>query len=60
MTRDEFIAGYCAASKVTWEWLRQYRDAVPCDCGDEICEGWAMISKEDAPWISATKRLMEP
>lgn len=46
MTKDEFIAQYCAASKVTWEWLSKRRVALPCRCGEEGCEGWAMVSIE--------------
>lgn len=43
MTREEFIAGYCARSGVTWEWLSQYRKVLPCECGEDICDGWAML-----------------
>lgn len=46
MTREEFIEGYCKRSRITWEWLSKYRDAVPCDCGERGCEGWQMTPKE--------------
>jgi hypothetical protein len=49
MTRDEFIAGYCERSGVTWEWLSQRRTAIPCDCGEPECEGWQMGYIEDEP-----------
>lgn len=45
MTRNEFIAGYCERSGVTWEWLSEHMDAIPCDCGDETCLGWQMRTK---------------
>lgn len=47
MGKEEFIKHYCERSGVTWEWLKQYKDALPCACGDEICDGWAMVSKDD-------------
>ena len=46
MTLDEFISGYCSRSGITWEWLSQYKVALPCACGEENCEGWAMVSKD--------------
>lgn len=46
MTREEFIAAYCRRSDVQWEWLRQYRDAIPCNCGEPECEGWQMVRLE--------------
>lgn len=46
MTREEFIAGYCARSNITWEWLSQYRKVLSCDCGTDDCDGWAMVPKE--------------
>ena len=46
MTKEEFIEGYCNPSKVTWEWLSQYLDAVPCDCGEDGCNGWRMVNKD--------------
>jgi len=42
MTKDEFIAGYCERSNAPWDFLSVYLEAVPCDCGDESCKGWAM------------------
>jgi hypothetical protein len=45
VTREEFIEAYCRRSDVQWEWLSQYRDAVPCTCGEQYCEGWAMVPK---------------
>jgi hypothetical protein len=50
MTADEFAEAYAARGGVTVEWLRERgREARPCDCGDESCDGWQMANvKEDA------------
>lgn len=43
MTKEEFEKGYAERSGVTVEWLEsQGRSADPCDCGEDICEGWQM------------------
>ena len=47
MTQQEFIDAYCARGGVTWEWLSTRRDAVPCDCGEPGCDGWAMVPKDE-------------
>ena len=48
MTRYEFEAAYAARSGITVERLHQAgRYAEPCDCGDDICEGWAMGHQHD-------------
>lgn len=54
MTKDEFIDGYLSRSG-----LQQYRTpdgylipgvperiALPCECGEDCCEGWQMVNKE--------------
>ncbi len=46
MTKDEFIAGYCERSKVTWESLSKYKVALPCACNEDYCDGWAMVSNQ--------------
>lgn len=44
MTREEFEQGYAERSGVSVEWLREHgREARPCDCGEDICEGWQMV-----------------
>lgn len=53
MTKDEFIDAYMKRSGLN----KEYRTAdgfkvenhpgniaLPCYCGDSICEGWAMVS----------------
>jgi hypothetical protein len=47
MTKDEFIAGYCRRSGVTWEYLSQHKTALPCACGENGCDGWAMVSNNE-------------
>jgi hypothetical protein len=45
MTLDEFEAAYAANSGITVEQLHRLgRHAAPCDCGDDMCVGWQMIS----------------
>ena len=48
MTRDEFIDGYCARSNITRAQMKEFGFmAVPCDCGEESCQGWAMIHNDN-------------
>lgn len=44
MTKEDFIAGYCERSGVTWNELSQFEVALPCACGEDGCNGWAMVS----------------
>ncbi len=54
MTRDEFIDRYTRLSNLNPDCRttdgfsvgRIRRKAVPCDCGDKSCDGWAMIEKD--------------
>lgn len=50
VTREEFIEAYCARSGVSWDWLSEVRKAVLCECGDESCEGWAMVPLDWETW----------
>jgi hypothetical protein len=51
LTRDQFIDAYMARSNIdpalrTKDGFRRGKRrcrALPCACGDEICQGWAMI-----------------
>lgn len=47
MLRDEFEKAYCERSKITVEKYRQSHVALPCNCGDDGCEGWASVSLTD-------------
>jgi hypothetical protein len=44
--KREFIDGYCQKSGIPWLELSQWLNALPCNCGDESCEGWAMVSRD--------------
>lgn len=55
MTRDQFIEGYLSRSGIPMSAKtddgfrvggREYV-ALPCACGDEKCDGWAKVSKND-------------
>ena len=47
MTKDDFIGGYCERSRLPWAEISNYLTALPCACGDESCDGWAMVSKNE-------------
>lgn len=40
----EFERQYAARSGLTVDSIRRDSRVVPCDCGDDICEGWGMVS----------------
>lgn len=43
MTAEEFEAGYAERSGITAGQLHALGlYPVPCDCGEDTCEGWAM------------------
>jgi len=46
MTREEFEKGYAMKSGTSVKWLHDLGQvAVPCDCGEDGCDGWAMVRK---------------
>ena len=48
MTQSEFIKSYGHNSKMTEKRMNELGlFAIPCECEDENCNGWAMISKEN-------------
>jgi len=50
ITQTQFIKEYCESSKITEKKLNALGQlAVVCDCGEEGCRGWAMVSKEFLP-----------
>lgn len=42
-SRESFIEDYCKRSEVTREWLDVNFVALPCNCGESNCNGWAMV-----------------
>ena len=48
MTREEFIAGYISRGNVTREWFDKHYIALPCECEEACCEGWAAVHKDEA------------
>lgn len=47
VNRQEFESAYAARSLVTVESLHEHgRYGYPCDCGEDVCEGWQMIDAE--------------
>lgn len=54
MTRTEFIQAYAARSNLSSEWAGlgfieisgSARTVLPCACGDEKCEGWAVVAPD--------------
>jgi len=51
ISKDEFVAAYLHESQqfypdLTAEEFFKHRHAVPCNCEDATCEGWAMVPLE--------------
>lgn len=47
MTSEEFERQYAERSGITVERLRELgRIVAPCDCGEDICEGWQSTTRE--------------
>lgn len=45
MTKDEFETGYASRAGESVATLRESNIVLPCVCGDELCNGWAMVSR---------------
>lgn len=44
-SKEVFEQEYARRSGVTVDWLHEHgRGAIPCDCDEEICEGWQMVN----------------
>jgi hypothetical protein len=44
ISRETFERDYAERSNTTVEWLRRHgREAAPCDCDSDRCQGWQMI-----------------
>jgi hypothetical protein len=42
MTEREFIEFYAEGSDISVEELLSFMHPEPCDCDDELCQGWSM------------------
>ncbi len=61
LLQSEFIESYCYKSDITENKLNKLGlCAVPCNCGEESCRGWAMVTRENMkhhtrlyakPWV---------
>ena len=48
MTKEEFIKGYARRSGLTVEELAALGNYVePCSCGDDSCQGWQMLFRNN-------------
>lgn len=56
MTKEDFIKLYCEKSKITEQELLESQVVLPCNCGDEICKGWAVVGNNELN-IKAHKEL---
>ena len=41
---------YCERSGVKWAAIKHRRIAIPCDCGEPICEGLQMFPRNWRDW----------
>lgn len=48
MTREEFIVGYVGRSGISRESFDIHLIALPCECGDDSCDGWAAVRKSES------------
>ena len=47
MTKEKFEDGYISRSKVTKEFYDRHFVTVPCNCGEDVCDGWAVKHHEE-------------
>lgn len=54
LTKEQFVAAYAQRSGMTVERLRELNQEVrPCDCGDEQCQGWQLVTSLDPERLAA-------
>ncbi|MDQ5601723.1 hypothetical protein RCE97_17785 [Klebsiella pneumoniae] len=46
ISKERFVSDYCEMSGITSAVFYSHGDAVPCDCGESCCDGWAYLSHE--------------
>ena len=47
MTKEQFIAEYCAASNMPVEEIMETRVCLPCSCDEYDYKHWAMVTRDD-------------
>lgn len=47
-SKQEFEDVYIERSKINREFYDRYFVTVSCDCGEDVCSGWAAERREDA------------
>ena len=57
MSKEEFVARYAARSNVSEEWLLERCEAFPCDCGEDTCQGWQMVNKDQIETLVELGRI---
>ena len=54
MNKEEFELQFAQRSGVAVEWLHEHGwYGIPCDCGEDCCEGWQMTYLEDNPHLDS-------
>jgi hypothetical protein len=56
VTREEFIAGYCERHQCPPDGL----EAIPCECGLELCQGWRMRPTPSAQSLGEADSTCKP
>ena len=47
MTKEDFIKQYCKNCNITEEELLKTQVVLPCNCMEQGCEGWAVVSNNE-------------
>lgn len=57
MTKEEFERSYAEGADITVSYLRELGGIpMPCDCGEEGCQGWQMTFPQDRERIAQETR----
>lgn len=46
ISKDRFVSDYCERSGITRAVFYSHGDAVPCDCGENCCDGWVYLQHD--------------
>ena len=47
MTKEEFEKGYLERSGLSQKFCNEHFVTMECNCGEEICDGWAQIRNNE-------------